>query len=424
MQTTPQAEKPDRKAMLSWAFYDWANSAFLLIVVSAFFPVMLKQYWNFDSDSSASTLLLGAANSAAGIVVALLAPIAGAVADRGSAKKKYLAACTAVAIAATAALSMVARGDWPMAIAMFIIASIGFSIALVFYDALILDVAKAEQVHFVSALGYGLGYLGGGLLLGLNVAMTVWPQGFGLTNSAQAVRLSFALVALWWALFTIPLLLFVREGRNSEPVSGAAAVVAGLCRVVATLRQVRRMRTVWLFLLAYWCYIDGVYTIARMAVDYGMAIGLDPKSLILALLMTQLVGFPASVAFGYAGERIGARAAIFAGIVAYSLATAWSYYMTQMWEFFVLAFMIGLVQGGVQSLSRSFYARLVPASQAGEFFGFFNMVGKVATVLGPLMVGITASLTGSPRLSILAVLLLFLAGASLLFLVEDADARD
>jgi len=407
--------------MWSWALYDWANSVFLLVVASAFFPVFLKQYWNAQGDPATGTLLLGAANSAASIVVAVLAPLAGAIADRGSAKKKYLAACTAVAVAMTAALYLVARGDWRTAVALFIVASIAFSIALIFYDALIIDVAGKDQLHFASALGYGLGYLGGGLLLALNVAMTVWPQRFGLADAAQAVRASFVLVALWWAVFTVPLLLYVRERPNPGALKGATAIAAGLRQVAATLRQVRRMRTVWLFLLAYWCYIDGVYTIARMAVDYGMAIGLDPKGLIAALLLTQLVGFPASIAFGYAGERIGARAAILAGIVAYAGATALSYFMTQIWEFFVLAGMIGLVQGGVQSLSRSLYARLIPPGQAGEFFGFFNMVGKVATILGPLMVGLAAGVTGSPRLSILAVLLLFIIGAVLLSLVDNTD---
>jgi MFS transporter, UMF1 family len=430
MQPAARCGKTNRRARISWAFYDWANSAFPLIVVSAFFPVFLKQYWNADGDPSIGTFMLGVANSAASIVVALLAPIAGAIADRGAAKKKYLIVCTAVAAAMTAGLSMVAHGNWPTAVALFVVASIGFSIALIFYDALIVDVASKGQMHRVSALGYGLGYLGGGLLLVLNVAMTIWPKAFGLADGAQAIRASFVLVALWWALFTIPLLVFVTERRNPGVVSGGDAVAAGLRQVAATLRQIRRMRTVWLFLLAYWCYIDGVYTIARMAVDYGMAIGLDSKDLVVALLITQLVGFPASIAFGYAGERVGAKAAILAGIVAYMVTTGWSYYMTQMREFFVLAFMIGLVQGGVQSLSRSFYARLIPPGQAGEFFGFFNMVGKVATVLGPLMVGIAAGLTSSPRLSILAVLLLLIAGAALLMLAGEnesavhADAHD
>jgi len=422
MQSMPPKGSAERKAILSWALYDWANSVFLLIVASAFFPVFLKQYWNTDGDPSVSTLLLGAANSGASIIVALLAPIAGAIADRGAAKKKYLLACTVVAAVATAALSLAGRGEWQAAVLLFILASIGFSIALIFYDALLVTVATEGQMHMVSALGYGLGYLGGGLLLIVNIAMTIWPHVFGLADSAQAVRASFILVGLWWVLFTIPLVVFVRERSIPETIGGRAAIAAALRQIAATLREVRKLRTVWLFLLAYWCYIDGVYTIARMAVDYGMAIGLKPTSLIVALLITQLVGFPASMAFGYAGTRIGAKAAILAGILAYIGATAWSYYMTELWEFFVLAGMIGIVQGGVQSLSRSFYARLVPPGQAGEFFGFFNMVGKVATVLGPLMVGLAASFTGSPRLSILAVLLLFIAGASLLVLVEDGES--
>ncbi|HEY5929365.1 MAG TPA: MFS transporter, partial [Burkholderiales bacterium] len=372
MQSMPPKGSAERKAILSWALYDWANSVFLLIVASAFFPVFLKQYWNADGDPSGSTLLLGAANSGASIIVALLAPIAGAIADRGAAKKKYLLACTVVAAVATAALSLAGRGEWQAAVLLFILASIGFSIALIFYDALLVTVATEGQMHIVSALGYGLGYLGGGLLLIVNIAMTIWPHAFGLADSAQAVRASFILVGLWWVLFTIPLVLFVRERSIPATLGGRAAIVAALRQIAATLREVRKLRAVWLFLLAYWCYIDGVYTIARMAVDYGMAIGLKPTSLIVALLITQLVGFPASMAFGYAGTRIGAKAAILAGILAYIGATAWSYYMTELWEFFVLAGMIGIVQGGVQSLSRSFYARLVPPAQAGEFFGFFN----------------------------------------------------
>ena len=416
-----QPARLDRRAALSWAFYDWANSAFALIVISAFFPLFLKQYWNVDGDPTASTLQLGLANSAASIVVALLAPILGAIADRGSAKKMYLAVCTVIAVAMTAALSLVARGDWPTAVALFVVASIGFSAANVFYDALLVDVAHGEHLHYVSAFGFGLGYLGGGLLFAFNVVMTLWPQQFGLTDSAQAVRVSFLLVAAWWALFTIPLLLFVREARSSQRTDSRNAVMDGLRQLAATFRQLRSLRVAWLFLLAYWFYIDGVYTIARMAIDYGMALGFDPKNLIVALLITQFVGFPASLAFGYAGERVGAKPAIFVAIAAYAGATVWSGFMTEVWEFYALATAIGLVQGGVQSLSRSFYARIIPPAQAGEFFGFFNMVGKFAAVLGPLLMGVAGALTGSPRLAILAVLLLFIAGASILSLVKDGD---
>jgi len=416
-----QPPRRERKAVVSWALYDWANSAFALIVMSAFFPLFLKQYWSAPADATTSTLQLGLANSAASIVVALLAPLLGAIADRGSAKKQYLAAFTALAIVMTAGLAVVARGDWPMAVALFVAACIGFSAANVFYDALIVDVAQRHEVHHVSALGFGLGYLGGGLLFALTVAMTLWPQRFGLADSAQAIRASFALVALWWALFAVPLWLFVNEEPRS--MTGASAAKEGLRQVASTFRQLRGLRPVWLFLLAYWFYIDGVYTIARMALDYGLALGFDPKSLIVALLITQFVGFPAALAFGYAGERLGAKPAIFVAIAAYAGATLWSYAMTEVWEFYALATAIGLVQGGAQSLSRSFYARIIPRAQAGEFFGFYNMAGKFGSILGPMLVGVAGALTGSPRLGILAVLLLLIVGTLLLSLVPADHAR-
>ncbi|MFL6580689.1 MAG: MFS transporter [Burkholderiales bacterium] len=416
-----QSPEPDRKGVISWALYDWANSAFALTVISAFFPLFLKQYWSAGTDATASTLQLGLANSAASIVVALVAPVLGAIADRGSSKKGYLAAFTALAVVSTAALALVGRGDWPMAVAMFVVASIGFSAANIFYDALIVSVAQGKHLHYVSALGFGLGYLGGGLLFAVNIAMTLWPDRFGLADSTQAVRVSFVMVAAWWIVFSIPLLVFVREPSGASTRSAGRAVREGLRQFAATFRHVRELRTVWLFLLAYWLYIDGVYTIARMALDYGMALGFDPKSLIVALLITQFVGFPAALAFGYAGERFGAKPAIFVSVATYAGVTVCSYAMTQLWEFYALATVIGLVQGAVQSLSRSFYARIIPPAQAGEFFGFYNMAGKFATVLGPLLMGITASLTGSSRVAILTILILFIVGAALLYVVREGE---
>jgi len=416
-----QSPEPDRRTVISWALYDWANSAFALTVITAFFPLFLKQYWSAGTDATASTLQLGLANSAASIVVALVAPALGAIADRGSSKKLYLAAFTALAVVATVALALVGRGDWPLAVAMFVVASIGFSAANIFYDALIVSVAQGKHLHYVSGLGYGLGYLGGGLLFALNVAMTLWPQRFGLADSTQAVRVSFVMVGAWWVVFSIPILVFVREPSGAFTRSARRAVREGLRQFAATFRHVRDLRAVWLFLLAYWLYIDGVYTIARMALDYGMALGFDPKSLIMALLITQFVGFPAAIAFGYAGERFGAKPAIFVSIATYAGVTICSYAMTEVWEFYALATVIGLVQGAVQSLSRSFYARIIPTAQAGEFFGFYNMAGKFATVLGPLLMGITASLTGSSRIAILTILILFLVGAALLCLVRERD---
>ncbi len=413
--------EPGRKAVIAWALYDWANSAFALVVVSAFFPLLLKQYWSAGIDATVSSLRLGLANSAASLVVAVLAPLLGAVADRGSAKKRYLATFSAVAIVMTAALALVPRGGWTTAIALFVVASVGFSTANVFYDALLVTVAHGKRVHYVSALGFALGYLGGGLLFALNVVMTLWPSRFGLGSSEAAVRISFVLVAVWWAVFAIPLLLWVRETHATPPISVGNAVREGLRQFAATFRQLRLRRDVWLFLLAYWLYIDGVYTIARMALDYGLALGFDPKSLIFALLITQFVGFPAAIVFGHVGQRFGAKPAILVAIAAYIVATLWSYAMTAVGEFYVLATLIGLVQGGVQSLSRSFYARIIPSAQSAEYFGFYNMAGKVATVLGPLLIGVTGALAGSSRLGILSVLLLLVSGAAVLMFVRSGD---
>ncbi len=414
MPITPTT-RSERKAILSWALYDCANSGFALIVMTAFFPLFLRQYWNVG-DPADSTLQLGISNSVASIVVALMAPALGVVADRHSAKKRGLAAFTVLAVVMTAALPLAARGNWPLAVALFVFASIGFHAANIFYDSLIVEVASKESLHRVSALGFALGYLGGGLLFALTVMMTLWPARFGFGDSTQAVRVAFVLVAMWWALFTVPLLFFVHEKFGSD-VPGR---VTAPCRPLADhIRELCRLRPIWLFLLAYWCYIDGVHTIARMAVDYGMALGFDPKSLIVALLITQVVGFPAALAFGRLGTAFGARPALLAGIAVYAGVTLWSAFMTAVWEFYVLAAVIGLVQGGLQSLSRSFYARLIPAGRSGEYFGYYNMTSRFAAVLGPVLVGVVAAMTGNPRLSISVILVLLVIGALLLARVQN-----
>jgi UMF1 family MFS transporter len=413
--------RADRKAILSWALYDWANSAFALVVVSVFFPVFLKQYWSVGSDVAFSTLRLGMANSIAAIVVAVLAPVLGAIADSSGTKKQSLATFTLAAIGATAALAFADRGETMTALTLFVIASIGFAAAGVFYDALLPDVAAPRSVHAVSALGFGLGYLGGGLLFAIIVAMTAWPSRFGLANSEQAIQLAFPLVATWWLLFSLPLLMYVKEPRPAPSPGAAMSSAAGIRRVAGTLRELRSHRGVWMFLLAYWCYIDGVYTMARMAVDYGLELGFSPASLVAAILLTQLIGVPASLLFGRLAERLGARAMLFTGIGAYIAASAWSFRMTDIWEFYALAMTIGLVQGGVQSLSRSLFAGQVPPARSGEFFGFFNMAGRLSAVFGPAAVGVVAATTGNPRFAVLVILLLFIAGAGLLALTAEND---
>ncbi len=412
---------PNRQ-ILAWACYDWANSAFATVVMAGFFPLFFKQYWSAELPVTESTFHLSVANSLAGLLIVLLAPLLGAIADAGSLRKRMLFLFAALGILMTASLYGIGQGQWLAALISFVLAVLGFMGSVVFYDALILNVAPEHELDRVSALGFGLGYLGGGLLFAFDVAMTLWPETFGLADAAEAVRLSFLSVAVWWALFSIPLFLWVPETQG-ERIRFGVAVRRGLGQLRHTFDEVRRLRVVFLFLLAYWLYIDGVDTIIRMAVDYGMSIGLDSEGLIIALLITQFVGFPAALGFGLLGQRWGAKRGILLALGVYLLVTVWAYFMDSSREFYILAVAIGLVQGGVQSLSRSLYARLIPPDKSAEFFGFYNMMGKFAAVLGPVMMGTVGLLTGSPRAGILSVGLLFVLGALLLLFVDEEEGR-
>jgi UMF1 family MFS transporter len=413
----------DRK-VVSWALYDWANSAFATTVLAGFFPAFFKDYWSDGAAVGTSTFQLGVSHSLASALMVILAPALGAIADTGTAKKRFLGFFTVLGIAMTAALYLISQGDWFFALSVFVLANLGFSASNAFYDSLIVSVAREDQLDLVSAYGYALGYLGGGLLFAVNIAMVVWPATFGFSDAQQAVRVSFLCVAVWWFVFSLPLFLYVPEPGVKAGIGAAAAIRAGFRQLANTFREIRNLRVVLLFLVAYWLYIDGVHTIIRMAVDYGMALGFEMSHLFTALLITQFVAFPAAVGFGFLGSRIGAKAAILIAIGVYMLVTAWATFMDQVSEFYILAVVIGLVQGGIQSLSRSFYARIIPADKTAEYFGFYNILGKFAAVFGPLMVGYTSLATGSPQLSLFTIVILFAAGAVLLYLVDEkAGAR-
>jgi MFS transporter, UMF1 family len=408
----------DLKRALSWACYDWANSSFATTVMAGFFPIFFKQYWSIGTDVHVSTFYLGAANSIASTIVAVLAPVLGFIGDKGSTKKRFLCFFMVTGVVMTGSLTFVAKGQWPVAVALYMLAVVGFAGGNIFYDSLIVNVASKEKMDFVSALGYSLGYLGGGLLFALNVWMTLKPELFGLANSAQAVRIAFAGVAVWWGVFSIPILLFVDEPKTEHKKIGIRVVSRGFREFAAGLNEIRRHRVIFMFLIGYWLYIDGVDTVILMAVDYGMSLGFDSTSLIKALLITQFVGFPAAVVFGKIGEKFGTRTGILIGISVYVGVALWGFFMKYLYEFYFLAVVIGLVQGGVQSLSRAYFAKLIPSERSGEFFGFYNMVGKFAAVLGPVLMGWTSLATGNTRYSILSVIVLFVSGGILLSLVK------
>lgn len=440
----------DRRAVWAWALYDWGNSAFATTVMAGFFPVFLKTYWSAGADANTSTAQLGIGNSLASLAVALLAPFLGAVADRGAARKRFLLAFAYLGAASSAALSLVEKGCWQGAIVVYAFAVFGFSGANVFYDSLLPDVAGRDKVDSVSALGYAMGYLGGGLLFALNVLMVRSPDLFGIVRPdpeearQTAVRLSFFTVGAWWGFFTLFAAFWVKESkplsRLQEP---GGAFTHGWKQMVRTLRKIRRLKTVWLFLAAYWLYIDGVDTIIRMAVDYGLSLGFEGKDLIAALLLTQFVGFPSALVFGRLGERWSPRKAILLAIGVYAFITCWGIAMTRKAEFFGLAILIGTVQGGIQALSRSYYSRLIPYDQRGEFYGFFNMLGKFAAIVGPALIGLSGLaarallLPAQPsaedllaverlaaRWSMGSVLVLFLLGAFLFGRVDEEKGRD
>ncbi len=412
-----------RKSVIAWALYDWADSAFATTVMAGFFPVFFKEYWSDPGAMHESTFYLGLANSAASVIVAALSPVLGAIADRGSARKKFLILFAFLGAVMTGGLWMLAQGEWRMAVLFYVCASVGFAGGNIFYDSLITGVADETRVDYVSALGYALGYIGGGLLFLVNVLMYLYPDFFGIGSRAMAVRISFLSVAVWWAVFSLPLFFFVKEPAADEKTGARRAVALGIAQLADTLRDIRHMKVAGIFLAAYWLYIDGVDTIIRMAVDYGKSIGFDSASLITALLMVQFIAFPAALLYGLFARRIGAVRAVQIAIAGYSLITLLAFFMRERWHFFALAAMIGLFQGGIQALSRSLYTRLIPRGKSAQFFGFYNMVGKFAAVIGPALMGTVTLVTGNARYGILSVLALFVAGGVILSRVDFTEGR-
>lgn len=322
----------------------------------------------------------------------------------------------------SAALAFVGEGAWEAALFVYILGNIGFMGSNIFYDSLLPDVAKEKAFDAVSGLGFALGYLGGGVLFAFNIWIVLDPAFFGLENMREAVKVSFVSVALWWLVFSLPLFLFVEENKPENRVSATQVIIEGYQRVKGTLKRVAQFKELVYFLVAYWFYIDGVDTIIRMAVDYGMAIGFEPKSLLLSLLIVQFVGFPATLLFAKLAQKWETKKAILLAIGIYLFITLWAGVMDEVHEFYFLAVMIALAQGGIQALSRSYYARMIPEGYEAEFFGFYNFLGKTAAILGPFLIGTVTLLTESSRAGILSIVLFFIIGGVMLLRVDEKKA--
>lgn len=416
---------PQRKAARAWVTYDWANSAFITTVVAAVFPpwlVGLAAGPNATEGMRAqATGRLSLTTVIALTFIAVASPLLGAIGDRAPIKKRMIAFFTVVGALATAGLYLVPSGDATTALWLFAIGNIAANGAFVFYDSLLPHIAPPEELDRVSTAGYAIGYLGGGLLLLVNVAMILSPATFGLAGADSAVRLSFLMTALWWIGFAIPLFRHVREPdipAERRATSAGHAIREGLRDLAGTWRELRRFPQAGLMLLAFLIYNDGVGTIIRMATAYGQEIGLAQGDLILALVIVQLVGIPASFAFGQLAGSIGPRKAIFLGLGAYAAVSILGYLMTSSLHFFVLAGLVGLVQGGVQALSRSLFASLIPRHRSSEFFGLFAVFEKFAGILGPGLFFLANEAFGSSRPAILGVIAFFLVGGWLLARVD------
>jgi MFS transporter, UMF1 family len=424
----------DRPELRAWAWYDWASSAMQTTIMVAVFPIYFVKVAGAGLPESGATQRLAAVNTLALVVIALVSPVLGAISDYRATKKRLLAVFMLIGVAAVLGMFFVGRGDLDLASALFAVSLIGVAGSFVFYEALLPHIARPGEIDRISTAGYALGYLGGGVLLAFNLAWIQRPDWFGLPSGAgltqsQAtlpIRLAFVSVAIWWVIFSLPLFRRVSEPPATlEPGErrGANPVHTAFARLASTFRELRSYRHAFLMLLAFLIYNDGIQTIIKMATAYGTELGIGQNALIGAILLVQFVGIPCSVLFGSLAARIGAKRALFLGLLAYTAISVLGYFMKTATHFYALAGLVGMVQGGTQALSRSLFASMIPRHQSGEFFGFFSIFEKFAGIFGPLIFAATIAATGSSRNAILSVILFFAVGALLLWPVDVAEGQ-
>jgi len=415
-----------RRELRAWAMYDWANSAFQTTIVAAIFPIFFQKVAAAGMPGPVATSRFAWATTWAILIVAIVAPLLGAVADRAPLKKRLLAVFLVIGAGATALMYFITRGDWVFALTLFIISNVGVAGSIVFYESLLPHIASEQELDRVSTAGYALGYLGGGVLLAVKILMMSHPAWFMLPNREIAVRASLASVAVWWIVFSIPLFRHVPEPRQHDARVNAreqGGVLVAARQLLATLRELRRYRQAFMLLLAFLLYNDGIQTIIRMATTYGTEIGIDENAMIGALLLTQFIGVPFGFFFGYVAGRIGAKPAVFIGLSVYAIITVLGYFMRTSTHFFALALMVGMVQGGTQALSRSLFASMIPKQKSSEFFAFFGVFERYAGILGPAVFAWVVAHSGTSRNAILAVIAFFIIGGVLLTFVDVAEGR-
>lgn len=418
--------KQERTKIRAWLMYDWANSAFATTMMAAVLPIFYVNVAgsSLHNDTLASSYW-GLTQTVAMLIVAVSSPVLGALADYSGLRMAFLRLFSLIGIAASALFAFVGEGDYLLASVLFIFAQIGFSSSSSFYDSLLPVLVPAERRDYISSKGYAFGYIGGGILLVVNLLMIQNPAWFLLPGSLAGTHLAFVTVAVWWFVFSLPLFRSVRDTRVNTGHRPGFYVNVAVSRTMETLRHMRRYPELLKFLLAFWFFNDGINTVITMATSYGATIGIETSDLIAALVITQFVGIPFTLLFGRLAERFGSVRSLYASLGVYVLIVILGYFMTSAIHFYALAVMVGFVQGGSQALARSLFSRLTPPSRTSEFFGFLNVSNKFSSILGPFVFSMVGLLTGSSRLAILSLVLFFAAGIAMLTRVNiDKGARE
>jgi UMF1 family MFS transporter len=415
-------ETPEQRA---WAWYDCANSAFWATIVVAVFPPFFSSYASAGLDPAEATERFAWTTTLAVTIVALIAPVLGAIADYRAMKKPLLAVCIGVGAVATLLMATIGRGEWTYAAVLFLIGNVGVASSLIFYDSFLPHIAGPDQLDRASTAGFALGFLGSGLLLLLNIAWIVSPASFGLPDAVAGIKLSFVSVAVWWVVFSVPLFRRVAEppAALEADEAGGNTIRVAFVRVWETFHELRQHRHAFLMLVAFLLYNDGIQTIIRMGPIYGAEIGIDQNAQIFALVLVQFIGVPFAFLFGSMATRIGPKPALYIGLIVYIGISILGYVMTTTWQFFVLAALVGTVQGGTQALSRSIFARLIPKYKSSEYFGFFAVFEKFGGIAGPLLFAASVSIFGSSRSAILSVIIFFVVGGIALRRVDIAKGQ-
>jgi UMF1 family MFS transporter len=411
------AEKEHKRAITAWTMYDWGNSAFATTIMAAVLPVYYSSVAAANLAPNVATAYWGFTSSIAALIAAIISPILGAVADFRGSKKRFLAIFMLIGVTATALLYVIQTGDWLLASIFFVFGNIGFAGSLVYYDALLPHIAKPEEMDQVSSRGYAMGYIGGGILLAINLFMIMFvPDLVPALDAGLMTRLSFVTVAIWWFVFTLPVLLRVKEPprRIEAHEVGFSPLKASFTRLYTTFKEIRKYRDLSLGLLAFWVYANGIGTIIVMATIYGAELGFSQTTLIGTLLMVQFLAAPFAFLFGWLAKKLGTKKSIYLCLSIYTLIAIAGYFLYQEWQFWALGAAVATVQGGSQALSRSMIGKMIPRSKSAEFYGFFSVFEKFASILGPALFGVVSTIMGESRLSISSLVIFFALGMFIL----------